>query len=74
MMAGGPYDPGLIPWDEYRHALYAHRFGWTPEQVDQMPLTDDAWLLPICNAIDAEVDKRNKKDAEKANKKGGQGR
>lgn len=70
MMRGAPYDADVIPWDEYRHALYAHRFGWTPDQVEQIPLTDDAWLLPICKAIDDELDRRSKRDQERAERKG----
>lgn len=69
MLAGGPYNPADVPWDEYRHALYAHRFGWTPTQTDEMPLVDDAWLLPICAAIDDELARRDKKEAERAERK-----
>lgn len=44
-----------------RYATYAERLGWTPQQVDQLTLEQDAWLMPILGAIDAERAYQQKK-------------
>lgn len=31
--------------------LYAREFGWTDEQVDNLPMTLEPWYLPISYAI-----------------------
>jgi hypothetical protein len=48
-----------------RYAVYADRFGWSPSQVDEIPLLTDAWLLPIANAIGAEKAVREEKARKK---------
>lgn len=35
----------------YRYAVYMREFGWTPQQVDEIPLGIEVWLLPIFSAI-----------------------
>lgn len=40
-----------MPWEEYRYVLYAREFGWTPQQVDEIPLIFEPWILPINSAI-----------------------
>ncbi len=59
----------MIPWDEYRYVLYADRFGWTPDQVDNLPLKFRRWCLPIANAIDEEHHRRHEEAVAKAAKK-----
>lgn len=51
------------------YALYAERFGWTPEQVDQLTIEQDDWLMPIAAALDNERDRREKKAADDAERK-----
>jgi hypothetical protein len=42
------------------YAVYARRFGWTPKQVDEIPLDIESWLLPVMAIIDeVEEEKRN---------------
>lgn len=40
------------------YAIYAKRFGWTPQQVDAMPLEVEQWMLPILSVIDEVEEKR----------------
>lgn len=61
----------LLPYEEYRYVLYAKEFGWTPAQVDEIPLHTEAWLLPILGALaeaEAAAMEKARRDAEaKAN-------
>jgi len=52
-----------------RYATYAERLHWTPQQVDQLTLEQDDWLMPILHAIDAERAYKQKKAAEAADRK-----
>jgi len=36
-----------MPLEEFEYVRYADRFGWTPDQVDDLPLTLVPWLLPL---------------------------
>lgn len=38
--------------------MYAREFGWSPDQVDAIPLRLDAWLMPINDAIENEIHSR----------------
>ena len=51
-----------MPTDAVKYALFADRFGWTPDQVDdlRMPLADD--LLPVLGVIDAVRNEQMKKE------------
>ncbi len=52
--------------------MYAREFGWTPDQVDNLRLIDEPWLLPINGAFEAEISRRQEKafsDAQKAAKR-----
>jgi hypothetical protein len=51
------------------YALYAERFGWTPEQVDQLTVEQDDWLMPIAAALDSERERREKKAVDDAERK-----
>jgi hypothetical protein len=61
-----------VPFEEYRYVVYAREFGWTPTQVDELPLTVEPWLLPIHNALtefeNEQQEKAAKAAAEKAKK------
>lgn len=50
-MRGGKARTEIIPFEEYRYVIYAKEFGWTPTQVDELPLGVEPFLLPIYNAI-----------------------
>lgn len=63
-----------MPWRELRYVIYAERFGWTPGQVNELPLAVEPWVLPISDALNAERERRAEKAREDAQKKGlGQG-
>lgn len=51
----------MIPWEEYRYTLYAREFGWTPAQVDELPMSVEPWLLPISAEIDRVLQERQAK-------------
>lgn len=51
------------------YALYADRFGWTPEQVDRLTVEQDDWLMPIASALDNERERREKKAMDEAERK-----
>ena len=55
------------------YTIYAERWHWTPEQVDNLTLEQDDWLLPIAEAMDKEQEYRREKDRRKAelNRKAG---
>ena len=53
---------GWIPEQELRYALYAVKFQWTPDQVDQLPLELDPWLLPIATLIQDVANERAKSE------------
>jgi hypothetical protein len=36
------------------YAAYAEKLHWTPQQVDQLTIEQDDWLMPILHAVDAE--------------------
>jgi hypothetical protein len=57
----------MVPWDEFQYTVYAREFNWTPDQVDNLPLDAEPWLLPISHAIDEELERRRVK-AEAAEK------
>jgi hypothetical protein len=40
-----------VPFSELRYAEFARRFGWTPDQVDSIPLVLEPWLLFIDDAM-----------------------
>lgn len=43
--------PGLAPPQQavraLRYLLYADAFGWTPADVDALPVSVEPWLLPL---------------------------
>jgi len=52
-----------------RYTTYAEKFGWTPQQVDQLTIEQEEWIMPILHAIDAERAYKQKKAAEAAERK-----
>lgn len=51
------------------YVTYAEKFGWTPQQVDQLTVDQDDWLMPVMYAIDAERAYKEKKHAEAQERK-----
>lgn len=56
--------------------MFAERYGWTPEQVDNLPLDVAPWIMPIAHAIDAERERRQEqerlaREAQQSVKQGG---
>lgn len=51
------------------YATYAQKLKWTPQQVDQLTIEQDDWIMPILDAIDEERDYRERKAAEAAKRK-----
>jgi hypothetical protein len=51
------------------YVTYAEKFGWTPQQVDQLTIEQDDWIMPILGAIEEERAYREKKAAEAAERK-----
>lgn len=53
--------------------LYAREFGWTPAQVDEIPLTIEPWIMPINSAIEEAIAAKQEaahKEAEAKAKRG----
>lgn len=48
------------------YTIYAERWHWTPQQVDNLTLDQDDWLLPIAEALDKEQEYRQEKARRKA--------
>jgi len=58
----------MVPWRQLRYVMYAREFGWTPDQVDQLRLIDEPYLLPINTAFEGEIARRQEQanlDAER---------
>jgi len=51
------------------YAAYAEKTGWTPQQVDQLTIEQDDWLMPIFHAVDRERAYKQKKADEAAERK-----
>lgn len=51
----------MVPFDELSYVLYARAFGWTPDQVDSIPLALEPYLLPIDAAIGSDIKRRQEK-------------
>lgn len=45
------------------YVIYARRFGWTPAQVDELPISVESWILPIDDAIEADIAARQERAA-----------
>jgi hypothetical protein len=47
---------------EWFYYQFADRFGWTPEQVDELPAGRADWLLAIANTVEqAKIEQMEKK-------------
>ena len=51
------------------YAVYAERWHWTPQQVDDLTIEQDDWLMPIAMAMDAEQEYRAEKKRRSAERK-----
>jgi hypothetical protein len=59
-------DKQSIPWRELDYVIYAREFGWTPDQVDNLPLAIEPWILPIHGVIEDDITRRHNETVEKA--------
>jgi hypothetical protein len=50
-----------VPHDELKYVVYARAFGWTPDQVDSLPISIEPWVLPIDAAIETDLANRRAK-------------
>jgi hypothetical protein len=52
-LEGGERNPALeYPDDEWVYYTMAERFGWTPEQVDNLPASTADWLIAIATVVE----------------------
>jgi hypothetical protein len=51
------------------YATYAERLGWTPQQVDQLTIQQDDWIIPILDAVNSQRDYNQRKASEAAERK-----
>lgn len=52
-MEGGNRHEGLdYPDEQWFYFQMADRFGWTPDQVDNLPAETSDWLLAIANTVE----------------------
>jgi hypothetical protein len=51
------------------YVTYAEKFGWTPQQVDQLTVEQDDWIMPVMHAVDAERAYKEKKAADAQERK-----
>ena len=51
------------------YATYAEKFGWTPQQVDQLTAEQDDWLIPVMHAIDSQREYQQQKAADAQERK-----
>jgi hypothetical protein len=51
------------------YVAYAEKLGWTPQQVDQLTIEQDDWLMPILHAIDEERAYKERKAQEASARK-----
>lgn len=51
------------------YAAYAEKLQWTPQQVDQLTVRQDDWLMPILKAMDDEREYRERKASEASQRK-----
>ena len=48
------------------YATYAEKLQWTPQQVDQLTIEQDDWIIPILTAVDEERAYKQRKADEAA--------
>jgi hypothetical protein len=48
------------PDEQWAYYLCAKEFGWTPEEVDNQPLSIVTWVLAISNAVkEVEIERQS---------------
>jgi hypothetical protein len=53
LLEGGERRPDLdYPDEHWFYFQMADRFGWTPQQVDELPAETADWLIAIAGTID----------------------
>jgi hypothetical protein len=51
------------------YATYAEKLHWTPQQVDQLTIGQDDWIMTILNAVDEQRSYNEKKALEAQERK-----
>ncbi len=51
------------------YATYAERLHWTPQQVDQLTIEQDDWIIPVLDAVNAQREYAQQKAQEAAERK-----
>jgi len=53
VLAGGQrHEDFVYPDEQFYYFQFASRFGWTPDQVDDLPAAMAEWLLAIGSVVD----------------------
>lgn len=52
MQGGERHEAFSYPDDHWVYFIMAERFGWTPEQVDNLPAGTADWILAIAGVVD----------------------
>lgn len=53
MEGGRRHEEFDYPDQEWYYFQMADRFGWTPEQVDNLPVETADWLIAIATTVDS---------------------
>lgn len=53
MEGGRRHEDFDYPDQEWYYYQMADRFGWTPEQVDNLPVETADWLIAIATTVDS---------------------
>lgn len=54
MLAGGQrHEDFIYPDEQFYYFQFAHRFGWTPDQVDNLPAGTADWLVSIAGVVES---------------------
>ncbi len=53
MEGGRRHEEFNYPDQEWYYFQMADRFGWTPEQVDNLPVETADWLIAIATTVDS---------------------
>jgi hypothetical protein len=60
MMGGQRHEDFVYPDDQWYYFQFADRFGWTPDQVDDLPATTADWLISIAATYESAKAERMK--------------
>jgi hypothetical protein len=52
MEGGERHEAFTYPDEQWVYYMMADKFGWTPQQVDDLPASTADWLLAITNMVE----------------------